>query len=323
MEFPERMQLRRPIFLQEGDEKLPLPDWSKALVWFGWWCRQYQMDGRRILAVVILPARRYASVFVGLGCLLAGATQFRGGFSWDDLQSLPPGTEIFWKTASHGVRYQGTILEGNDGIPGLVRVLITSTRRSSEVGSVWYFSPAKFAECLFSEECLPAEKGTAAIDNALRFHRDLGLETDPKWIWTAGAEGLIVTNQAGFREAVKGLNIAVGTQAPLPLGDVLCAAGIHDKNIAKLRLASSGRVSERIHAPLTVLDGAAAWDQMSHVHTGNVVVLLERTEYTADVHNVLLEAAAYADEPPADIRLDIPGRLPPGVEASTFFLSER
>lgn len=322
MEFPETMQLRGPIFLHEADEKLPLADWSKALVWLGWWCRRYQVSGKRILAVVVLPARRYASMLVGLGCLLAGAAQFKKGFSWDDLHALPPGTEIFWKTASNGIRYHGIVLEGDIGTPGLIPVRITSTRRRREVGSVWYFSPAKFAECLFSEEILPAEKGTAAIDNALRFHRDLGLETDPKWAWTAGAEGLIVTSQAGFREAVEGLHISTGAQAPLPLEDVLCTAGIHDRSIAKLRLAPASRFWERITTPVTVLDGPIGWDQMSHVHTGNVVVLLERVEYTADVHNVLLEAAGYAEEPPADILIDIPGRLPPGVEASIFFLGE-
>lgn len=316
------MQLGRPIFLQDGDEGLPLPDWGKALLWLGWWSRWHQQDGRRILVVAVLPVRRYASIFVGLGCLLAGARQFRGGFSWSDFQSLPPGTEIFWKTASYGVRYRGIILESHDSVPNLIPVRITATKRSSEVGSVWSFSPARFAECVFSEEGLPADKGTAAMENALRFHRDLGLGTDPRWVWTAGAEGLILTNQAGFREAADGLQIGVRTGEPLPLSDVLCAAGIHDRNIAKLRLAPASRVPEHIDVPVTVLDGPTAWDQMSNVDTGNIVVLLERAEYTADIENVLLEAAGYAEEPPADIRLDIPGRLPPGVEATAFFLGE-
>jgi len=320
VEFPERMQLRRPIFLQDGDDRLPLPDWSKALLWLGWWCRWHQLDGRRILAVVVLPTRKYASVFVGLGCLLAGARRFRGGFSWNDLQSLPPGTEIFWKTASPIVRYRGIIQESHGGVPNLIPVRITATKRTSDIGSVWSFSPARFAECLFSEECLPTENRTVTINNALRFHWDLGLGTDSRWVWTAGAEGLIFTSQAGFREAADGLQIGVRTEAPVPLSDVLCAASIHDKNVAKLRLVPANRLSEHIVAPVTVLDGPAAWDHLSHIGTGNIVVLLERTEYTADIHNVLLEAAGYAEEPPTDVLLDVPGRLPPGIEATAFFL---
>src|SRR5690242_851705 len=116
------MLLRHPIFLHDGDEKFPLPDWSKALLWPGWWCRSFQLNETRVLAVVVLPARRYGSIFVGLGCLLAGARQFRGGFSWSNLQSLPPGTEIFWKTADRGVRYQGVILPKHEGAPGLMPV---------------------------------------------------------------------------------------------------------------------------------------------------------------------------------------------------------
>lgn len=320
MEFPESMLIRRPIFLQDGDERLPLPDWSKALLWLGWWCRSFQLNEKRILAVVVLPARRYGSIFVGLGCLLAGARQFRGGFSWNDLQSLPPGTGIFWKTESHGVRYQGVIQAKHEGAPGLVPVRITATRRSREVGLVWSFSPAKFAEYLFSEECLPAEKGTAAMDNALRFHRALGLETDPRWVCTAGAEGLLVTNQVGFWDAVDGIQIAAKSDAPLPLGDVLCAAGVRDRSVAKLRLAAASRVTEHISAPMTILDGPAAWDQIQHIDTGNIVVLLERAEYTADVHNYLLEAAGDAEEAPDDLRRDVPGRIPPGVEVTAFVL---
>lgn len=320
MEFPEKMQLRRPIYILDGDERLPLPDWSKALLWLGWWCRSFQLNEKRILAVAVLPARTYASIFVGLGSLLAGARQFRGGFAWNDLENLSPGTEIFWKTASHGVRYQGVVLERHNGLPGLVPVRITATRRSREVGLVWSFSPSKFAECLFSEECLPAERGTAATDNAVRFHRDLGLETDSRWACTAGVEGLIVTNQAGFWEAVGGMQIAARTETPLPLSDILCAAGVHDRTVAKLRLSAASRIPEHISAPVTILDGPSAWDQMPHVNTGNIVVLLERAEYTADVQNFLLEAASYANDPPAELMQDVPSRFPPGVEMTTFVL---
>lgn len=322
MEFPESMLLHRPIFLLDGDERGPLPDWGKALLWLGWWCRSFQLNEKRILAVVVLPVRTYASIFVGLGCLLAGARQFRGGFSWNDLENLPPGTEIFWKTASHGVRYQGVILDRHHGAPGLVPVRITATRRSREIGLVWSFSPARFAECLFSEECLPTEKGTAATDNAMRFHRDLGLETDPRWVCTAGAEGLIVTNQSAFWEAVDGMQIAAKTDSPLPLSDILCAAGFHDRNVAKLRLTAASRIPEHVGALVTILDGPVAWDQMPHVDTGNIVVLLERAEYTADVQNFLLEAANFAVEPPADLKREIPSRFPPGIELTTFVLGE-
>ena len=322
VEFPERMLIRHPIFLMDGEERLPLPDWSKALLWLGWWCRSFQPNRSRILAVAVLPVRSYASAFAGLGCLMAGAMLCRGGFSWDDLKSLPLGHEIFWKTAGNGVRYQGVILQPSEGAPDLVPVRITATRRSKEIGLVWSFSPAKFSECLFSEECLPTENGTAAINNALRFYRDAGLETDSRWLYSSGAEALIMTNQSSFWDAVDGLQIAVRKEGAIPLRDALCVASIHDRGVAKLRLSPANRMPGPICSPVTILDGASAWDQMTYANSGNVLLLLDRTEFTVDIRNFLLDVANYADEPTAEMKLNIPDRLPPGIELTAFVLGE-
>lgn len=310
------MKIGTPIFLWDGDEKLPMPDWAIAQIWLGWWCRKLQLTGNRMLAVAVLPTRELAAAFVGLGCLLAGAQLFRGSFSWGDFRNLPPGSEVFWKTPADNTRYEGVVLEGKDS--NLVPVKIRKGRKR-DIDAVWSFSSSKFAECLFSEENLPTERRTVAMENAMRFHGNLGLDTNPRWIWTAGQEAHIVTNQTRFWEPLMNLQIGVQNLAPVPFADVLSAASSNDRILAKLRITSVGYVPGR-DVPLTVLDGDHACGRVRQFDSGNVLMLLDRVEYAADIHNELLSALNVAQALPAESLVDLPTHFPPGVELTAFVL---
>lgn len=316
VEFPETMRLGTPIFLWDKGERLPLPDWAKAHIWLGWWCRKLQIEGARVLAVAVLPTRELATAFVGLGSLLAGSQLFRGGFSWGDFRDLPPGSEVFWKTPADNTRYEGVVLEGENS--NLVPVKIRKGKRR-DIDAIWSFSASKFAECLFSEENLPTERRSAAMENAMRLHGDLGLDTNPRWIWTAGHEAHIVTNQTRFWESLSNLQIGVQNSAPVPFIDVLSAARGNDRTLAKLRITSVGHVSER-DEPLTILDGDFACGRIRQFDSGNVLMLLDRAEYTADIHNELLDAYNMTQELSSEASQDLPTRFPPGVELSVFVL---
>lgn len=316
MEFPETMGLGDSIYLWDADERVPLPDWAKAQIWLGWWCRKLQLEGARVLAVAVLPTRELATAFVGLGCLLAGAQLFRGGFSWGDFRTLPPGSEVFWKTPTDNTRYEGVVLEGANS--NLVPVKIRKGRRR-DIDAIWSFSASKFAECLFSEENLPTVRRTAAMENAMWLHENLGLETSPRWIWTSGHEAHILTNQTRFWESLANLQIGVQNSAPVPFVDVLSAARGNDRTLAKLRITSVGHVPER-DVPLTILDGDLACGRIRQLDSGNVLMLLDRAEYTADIHNELLDAHNVAQEPPPEASLDLPTRFPSGVELTVFVL---
>lgn len=309
------MAFHQPIYLLDNNEKVQLPDWAKAYLWLGWWCRKLQLEHARLLVVSVLPTRNLAAAFAGLGCLLAGAQQFCDGFKWQDFRNLPPGSEVFWKVLNSNTKYGGIVLEPTDGDADLVSVRIT-TRINK--GTTWSFSPSKFVECLFSQENLPTPRGTLAMENAMLLHQRLGLETKPRWIWTAGAEAQVVTNQTKFREALTRLQIGVQGTAAVPFEDVLCAPRDGDK-LTKLRVLSVNHAFVK-DVPVTILDGEAAFDQRDEIESGNVLILLERTEYTAEIHNYLLDLRNWAEAPSLVVLQDMPSHFPPGIELAAFVI---
>lgn len=318
MEFPEYMAIGQHVVLSDGGKTCSLPDWAKAEIWLGWWSRKCQLDGKRMLVVAVLPSRKLSAAFAGLGCLLAGAKEFHGGFTWEDLRAMPVGSKIYWNAPGEKSRYEGDI----GAIPAwdaeLVSVLITKGARK-DIGTIWYFSSAKFSECLFSEECLPTQRGTIAVENMLRFHRDLGLHTKPKWPWTAGLEGLIVTNQAQFWAGINDLQIGTRNSKAVAFEDALCAAKGNDKTLSKLRVASVGQIHEQ-GVPLRILDGGEAFDQIHNIESGNVLVLLDRIEYTPDKHNLILDACNSSVTLSPGILPALPAQLSPGMEMAAFIL---
>lgn len=318
MEFPEYMAIRHPVVVCDSGKTFSLPDWAKAEIWLGWWARQCQLEGKRLLVVGVLPSRKLSSAFAGLGCLLAGAKEFKGGFAWEDLRKMSVGSKIYWSVPGERVRYEGDIGSPPDWDPSLVSVQISKGARK-DINTVWYFSSAKFSECLFSEECLPTQRGTAAIESMLQFHRDLGLHTKSRWIWTAGAEAQIVTNQTRFWGDINAFQIGTKTSNPILFEDALCATKGNDRGLSKLRVVSAAHIHEQ-SVPLSILDGGDAFDQIQNIESGNVLVLLDRTEYTTDKHNQILDACNSAITPSAGILLDPPAQLPPGMEVAAFVL---
>lgn len=316
MEFPEAMALRHPILIRDLGGESALPDWARAEIWLGWWCRRLQLAERRLLVVAVVPSRELAAAFAGLGCLLAGAQLFRDGFTWSDFRNLPLGTEVFWRTASDRSKYGGVVLD-SPVISDVVAVKIATSRRQRDIGVIWYFTEQKFAECLFSEESLPNARRSAAMENTMRLHHDLGLETNPLWIWTAGPEARIVTNQTKFWNDLKDMHIRTKDSDSLPFVDTLCAAKGTDKTLAKLRIASAGYAPDQ-NVPVTILDGDNACDRILQFESGNVLMLLDHAEYSADIRNYLLEARNVEEDPPAEALADMPARLPPGIEVAAF-----
>ena len=315
MELPNTMALHHPIFIREDGLSVPLPSWAKAELWLGWWCRRFQFENNRLLVVAILPSCELAAAFAGLGCLIAGAQQFHGGLNWGEFRELSIGEEVFWKVASSSTRYGGIVIEPTDLYSDLVSLRIT-TGKKNKIGSIWCISEATFKQHLFSEDNLPTLRGTVSMENAMRLHRNLGLETKPRWIWTAGSEARVVTNQSRFREALAGLDIGAQGSEAIPFEDALCAPRGNDQP-AKLRILSVGHPIGG-DAPVTILDGEAAFHRIQHIETGNILILLERTEYTAEIHNFLLDLHNVAKAPSPDAMMDFPSRFPPGMEFSAF-----
>lgn len=317
MNFLESMALSCALYLQDDEERLPLPDWAKAEIWLGWWCRNLQLKNKRLLVVAILPSRELAAAFVGMGCILAGTRMFSGELTWERFKSLQKGTDIFWRSPKGRGGYSGVILDRDALGPETIRVQIVKGGRRSDAGSIFEFSEKWFNDCLFSEAKLPAGQRKGALESAVMFCNQLGLEVNSPWMSTVGAEACLVTNQARFRHELLGLKVGVDSHPPTSMADVLCLQNGTDISASKLRLVSSGNYSG-MSVPVTILDGGGAFGRIELVESGNVLVLLKRSEYTAEIQNYLLELRNVANAFSIDIAGDIPSSFPPGVELTAF-----
>lgn len=316
MDLQDAVPFCRRILIQDGKEKVRLPDWAIAEIWLGWWCRKLQLAQDRLLVVAVLPARDMSAPFAGLGCLFAGVEQFRGGLTWDEFCALPPGVAVFWKTLSNNTRHGGVILDTNPSFPEMVQIRITSGKKRV-VETTWGISIQTFEQHIFSEENLPTPRRTDVLESVIQFHRELGLATDNRWVSTAGAEAQIVTNQARFRKSLQGLEIGAQDSTTIRVEEALCAAKPGDSGLTKLHVVSSVQQSAKL-IPVTILDGRGAFDQVDQIESGNVLILLERSEYTAEVDNFLLELRNVAASLPGDVVQGIPSAFPAGMELCAF-----
>lgn len=319
MDFPADMPIRHQMYLHEAGAKYPMPAWAKAALWLGWWSRRWQLLDSRVLVVAVLPSRDLVSMFASLGCVIAGAQQFDQGFGWDDLVALPAGSPIFWTISGSRTRYEGVILESPDSAAQELIPVRIEKGGARERGVIWSFSPGKFAECIFSEECLPTKRGSQIMEDAFAFLRSAGVQVKRSWLWSAGVEACVRTNMTGFWNALDGLTISAANSAVCPAGDTLCPATADERRIAKVCVASATRAAVKA-SPVHILDGLEAFHQVRDIDSGNVVVILDRAEYSPEVHNFLLDARSCSRDLSRESLESVPERFPPGFELSAFVL---
>lgn len=320
MNFMELMALGSSPYLQaDDDEPFPLPDWARAEMWLGWWSRRFHVANARLLTVAVLPCRDLASAFAGLGCVIAGAQSFSGDLTWEKFTTLPPGTEIFWRLQQFSFSYEGVIVDATGWPSGMVPVNIVKSRRSSEVASVIGFSHNSFDEYIFSEVRLPGGQRMQAMEDSVRFQRALGVDASSRWSLSGKAECCLITNQAEFWRQLEGIRLGSESCGLIPFSNVLHAGKGTDNTASKLALSSAGHYSGH-NVPVTILDGPAAFHQLLLVESGNVMVLLERSEYTTDVRNILLELRNVPEDAQATMLPRLPACLPPSMEVTAFIV---
>jgi hypothetical protein len=319
MEFPACMQIRHQMYLQEAGVKHLIPAWARATLWLGWWARRWQLPDSRILAVTVLPSRELAAMFASLGCVIAGAQQFDKGFSWDDLVALPEGSSIFWKIPGIKARYEGVVLQPLIIEGQLLATVRIEQGRPRERGTVWSFSQGRFAECIFSEVCLPTRQGSQVMESAFALLHSVGVQVKRSWLWSAGIEASLRTNMTRFWNALEGLEIGAADSGMCPAEDALCSATADQRRNAKVQVASAIRAAEKA-SPVHILDGIDAFQQVRDIGSGNVVVILDRAEYSPEVHNFLLNARSFSRDLPLELLESVPERFPPGFELSAFVL---
>ena len=321
MDCLQRLHLKNDIFIIDGSEITPLPEWSASLVWLGAWCRKHQFVDKRLITFAVLPTRELAAAFACVGNLLAGAESFVDTLSWNRFSRLPKGSKVFW-SRQDGRNYQGSVigLEMHcDSVFIVVNVL--KAPRPKEKGSIIRISQRYFDDYRFAEEQPPTASKTCSFQDALRCMNWLLGGVNSKWIWGDGAEGILITSMTKFENAIAGLSLKIDGQQSLPMRDLLCIGKNGEQVHAKLRMSHPrGNLSGKF--PLVILDGPDAFHVHEHFdNTPNMLVILDRGEYQEGIHGSLLQIKSIADNSIGNYFDDIPDNFPPGIDIAAYVIN--
>jgi hypothetical protein len=313
------------ISVLDGCDKSSLPDWAASLVWLGAWCRSNRLASKRLIVFAVLPTRELAAAFTGLGCLIAGASNFEDALSWPMFKKLPSGRGVFWRSRSGTKHYCGNIVgfKEYDGSEFIV-VDVTKASKKAEVGTRCEISRNYFDDYQFTEEKPPTAPRSAALDVAARSLRYLVDNLNPKWIWADGAEGLIVTNVATFQSSLDGLFLSIEGQDPVAMSDLLCLERNKIQSHAKLRIDHPKGVLSG-NFPIVILDGLQAFVVHEHLaDVSNMLVILDRSEYQEGIHDaVLVLRSISSDVQNTDFMNFMPGKFTPGIELAAYWIDEQ
>jgi hypothetical protein len=273
-----------------GGNAFSLPDWARTAVELGAYARYAAASRKtRLIICCVVPCRNVFTGLVGLGSIIAGGRLFRKGFSWEDLMSLEPGTEIYWKINGESHNYTG-VLEPHEEIHGQTLVPVTISKPSKKKGR-WYFSESKFRECVFSEESLPSVYASERFSIAESFYDALGVSATSKWLMTAGAEVRFVTRGAQFKRTLEGWAMTSNLESVASsLDQLLILREEADSSLAKARITHhmGTFVSD---CPVSIIDGPLAFQRIPDIESGSLVVVLEREELADEHVDLLLQAS--------------------------------
>ncbi|MBK6973905.1 MAG: hypothetical protein IPH26_13555 [Sterolibacteriaceae bacterium] len=309
------------IRVRDGAAEYRLPDWASALIWLGAWCRSYAAPGKRLVAFAVLPTRDLAASFACLGSLIEGSRRFKDSLSWSRFRALPTGSVVFWKQPPGTRTFSGTVIGfgRREGSGEFIRIE-TKLRSKNMAGLVQEISEHAFDRYLFTVEQPPSANRTDTYRKAESFFNHLLGKCDPKWLWADGAEALVVTSIAKFELNQEGVSLLTTGEPSVALSDVLCIARNKSQSHSKIRISHPrGNIVGTF--PLAILDGPEAFYVHEHLDgTSNILVVSDRSEYRADIHDTVVQlkgmAAADAGSSPAGI----PNTFPPGIEISAFVI---
>lgn len=297
-----------------------LPDWARAAVQLGAWSRySSSVESGRLIVFCVVPCREVFTAFLGLGAVIAGGILFKKGFSWEDLVSLEPGTKIFWKMKGESASYSGVLGE-HQYVNGQKLVSVSISKPARKKGA-WFFSEAKFSECIFSEASLPSARRAGEFVAAENFYGCLGVPLASKWLITAGAEVQFVTQIAGFRRAFSGWSLTTESEkARLPLDQLLMLREEKETALGKARMMHR-MGSFPGGCPVTIFDGPLAFQRLPDIDSASLVVVLERGEVAEEHIDFLLNASQeHCPEAARLLPQFAPEAIPRTVELAGYFL---
>lgn len=301
--------------------KSPLPDWASAAIRLGAYARyaSNKTEEHRLLLCCVVPCRDVFTALLGLGAVFAGSILFQKSFGWDDLKSLKPGTEIFWKNKGDNYNYRG-VIEPHVEMERQILVPVNIKKPQKKAGR-WFFSESKFSDCIFSEENLPSAQTYERFKDLVDFYSSIGCEDSSKWLETAGTEVRLITNNSKFRQTLDKwlITTELGSKA-ISTEHLMILRDETDSTFAKARLTHHLGKFVR-ECPVTILDGPLAFQCISDIQFGSLVVVLEIGELSYQHIDLLSNARSeHSEEIEAllnDFNLD---NIPPSVEITGYCL---
>lgn len=304
----------------DSGEECSLPQWAAALIWLGDWCRRTQFHDKRLIVFATLPTRELVTSFVAFGAILGGARSFEDSLSWPRFRNKPIGSVVYWKERQGTKRFAGTILKFEEMYgTELITLQVTKPASAAKKGGTTSIGRGQFDNYLFTEEEPPTSSRSSTFNHSEIFMKKLLGELNPKWIWADGAESILVTRMTSFENAIAGLSISCDDTAPVPMLDLLCVARSNESTLAKLRISHPGGKLDGKY-PLAILDGAEAF-HAAHQHlagTTNILTILDRSEFSEEIHDKVLELGAIASDLQFDAYGELPASFPPGLELAAY-----
>lgn len=284
----------RLTLLFEGGTR-PLPDWADWLVWLGAWMRrQAVLDGRRV-AVVVLPTRRLAAAFVGLGAMLAASRLHDDTLDWEALQTLPAGTSVHWRDTRGGraVSFAGTV----DGIRevGGSQFLAIAVQSPARSRGTTYMLPRATALSYGVTQGAVTNRSEGALARAAELLKAVVDGSSAAWARSPMADSTVVTERASFLDDLEGIVLKARNVPATELRDALAIADAAGRQHGKLRLVPArDQGSDDVPRGVTILDGARAASRLGQASAGSVVVLLDHADYDEEVVNGLNRFLAHS-----------------------------
>jgi hypothetical protein len=144
---------------------------------------------------------------------------------------------------------------------------------------------------------------------------------NPKWIWSDGAEVMIVTNMGQFQESIEQISLGSDNRLKVKMIDLLCLGKTSDENHAKLRISHPRNEELGKYFPLVILDGKDGFGARHHLsNQSNVMIILNRSEYQEDINNSVLQLQAISEEAPRMHKKNIDMIFPAGFECAAYIV---
>jgi hypothetical protein len=273
----------------------PLPEWADWLIWLGAWMRtQAVLEGRRV-AVVVLPTRRLAAAFVGLGAMLAASRLHDDTLDWEALQTLRAGASVHWRDARgpRAVSYAGTV-DGVREVDGSHFLAIAVQAPAKSRGTT-FLLPRTTALGYGVTQGAVTHRGEEALAHLATLLKAVVDDSSAAWTRSPMADSTLVTERASFLADLEGLMLeAQGTPATA-LYDALAIADPESRKHGKLRLIPlRDHGNDDVQRGVTILDGPRAASRLGQCRARSVVVLMDQASFDEEVTNELNRFLAHS-----------------------------